>query len=115
MVSFVVVEFQVIFTFSLCLFLVCVYIHIFNKMYCILMVRKSTLKLFSFWKWRDGRFGLVTEPWRAGKVKGEEGGREAGVWSGSWGVWDTGESPGAGGRAGAAEQLGDAIKISLCP
>lgn len=81
-----------------------------NEMYSILMIRKGTLKLFSFWKWKEGRFGVVTgcvESRRGGWSEGEklEHGMELGCGR---------EDTGAGG-GGAAERPGDAGEVSPCP
>lgn len=58
----------------------CVCVCVFNEICSILMIRKGTLKLFSFWKWNDGRFGVVTgclesrkDEWSEGVEKLEHG------------------------------------------
>lgn len=36
-----------------------IHVYIFNEIYIILLIRKGTLRLLSFCRWKEGKFGLV--------------------------------------------------------
>lgn len=36
-----------------------IHVYIFNEIYIVLLIRKGTLRLLSFCRWKEGKFGLV--------------------------------------------------------
>lgn len=69
-----------------------IHVYIFNEIYIILLIRKGTLRLLSFCRWKEGKFGLVQS-----LLLGEQERRmekwERG-WRWNWGVCVGGEAGG---------------------